>query len=137
MALMPKKTTYRTSQRDRIKGVATRGNHVSFGEYGLQALEECWLKGIQIEAARVAINRFIKKYGKVWIRVFPDKPISKKPPETRQGKGKGNVEFWASVIKPGKILFELEGVNLTTAKEAFRRASAKLPIRVRLITRHY
>ena len=135
MVLMPKKTTYRTSQRDRIKGVATRGNRVSFGEFGLQSLEECWLKGVHIESARIAINRFIKKHGKVWIRVFPDKPISKKPPETRQGKGKGNVEFWAAVIRPGKVLFEVEGVGLAMAKEAFRRAAAKLPIRVRLITR--
>lgn len=108
MALMPKRTVYRSSHRGKMKGSETRGNKVSFGEYGLQALESAWIKGVQIEAARISINRHLKRKGKLWIRVFPSKPVSKRPPETRMGKGKGNPEFWVAVVKPGKVLFEVE-----------------------------
>lgn len=135
MALMPARTKFRTSQRGKMKGNATRCNNVSFGNFGLQALEECWLKGVQIEAARIAINRTLNRRGKMWVRAFPQKPISKRPPETRMGHGKGNPEFWVSVVRPGMVLFEVEGVGLTLAKEAFRKAAGKLPIRVRLIQR--
>ena len=135
MALMPKRTVYRTEQRGNNKGKATRGNKVSFGEFGLQALESCWLSGVQIEAARIAINRHMKRKGKLWIRVFPNKPVSKRPPETRMGKGKGNPEFWVSVVKKGKILYEVEGVGTTIAREALRSAADKLPIRVSMVTR--
>jgi large subunit ribosomal protein L16 len=135
MALMPKRTKFRSSQRGRIKGAATRGNAVNFGEYGLQALQACWMTGVQIEAARISINRHIKRKGKVFIRVFPDKPVTKRPPETRMGKGKGNPEYWVCVVRPGRILFELEGVGPTEAKEALRRAANKLPVRTRMVTR--
>ena len=133
--LMPKKTKYRKIQRGRMKGMAQSGNKLSFGDYGLQAVGRKWLTARQIEAARVAINRHIKKGGKMWIRVFPWKPISKRPPETRMGKGKGDVSEWVDVIKPGRILFELEGVSEELAKEAFRLASHKLPFKTRFIKR--
>lgn len=135
MALMPARTVYRSSQRGHVKGNATRCNCVSFGDFGLQALETCWLKGVQIEAARIAINRTLNRRGKMWVRAFPQKPISKRPPETRMGHGKGNVEFWVCVVRPGMVLYEIEGVGASLAKEAFRKAAGKLPIRVRLIQR--
>lgn len=135
MALMPQRTVYRTSHRGIMKGNATRCNNVKFGEFGLQALEECWLKGVQIEAARVAINRSLNRRGKMWVRAFPHKPVSKRPPETRMGHGKGNPEFWVCVVRPGMVLFEVEGVGASVVKEAFAKASGKLPIRVRMIQR--
>ncbi len=135
MSLMPSRTKFRTAQRDRMKGSATRGQTVTFGEYGLQAMDSHWITGVQIEAARVAINRAMKRKGKMWVRAFPQKPISKRPPETRMGHGKGNVEFWVAEVHMGKVLFEVEGVGLAVAKTAFRLAAAKLPIRVRLVSR--
>jgi large subunit ribosomal protein L16 len=131
--LMPKRVKYRKQQRGRMNGKAYRGSSVVFGEYGLQALEPAWITNRQIEAARVAITRHIKRGGKLWIRVFPDKPISKKPAETRMGKGKGNPEFWVAVVKPGRILFELEGVTPEVAKESFKLAGSKLPIRTKFL----
>ena len=125
--LMPKKVKYRKQQRGRMTGKAWRGSDVSFGDYGLKALEPCWLTARQIEAARIAMTRFIKRGGKIWIRVFPDKPITKKPQETRMGKGKGAPEAWVCVIKPGRILFEMEGVDEVTARRAMELAAAKLP----------
>jgi large subunit ribosomal protein L16 len=134
--LMPKKTKYRKQQRGRRRGNANRGSSLSFGDFGLKALEPVWMTNVQIEAARVAINRHIKRGGKMWIRVFPDKPITKKPAETRMGKGKGNPEGWVAVVKPGRILFELEGVPESLAKEALKLGASKLPIRTRFVTRH-
>lgn len=131
--LMPKKYKFRKSHRGRRKGTAQRGATLAFGDYGLQALEACWLSASQIEAARVAINRKVKRSAQLWIRVFPDKPISKKPAETRMGKGKGDTEAWVAVIKPGRVLFELEGIERNLAKEAMRSACYKLPIRTRFI----
>ena len=125
--LMPKKVKYRKQQRGRMAGKAWRGSDVSFGNYGLKALEPCWMTDRQIEAARVAMTRFIKRGGKIWVRVFPDKPITKKPQETRMGKGKGAPEQWVCVVRPGRILFEMEGVSETDAREAMRLAAAKLP----------
>ncbi len=133
--LAPKRTKYRKQQKGRIKGKASRGTELSFGEYGLQALSGGWMTARQIEAARIAISRKIKKYGKLFIRVFPDKPITKKPAETRMGRGKGNPEYWVAVIKPGRILYELEGVPEELAKEALRAASAKLPFRTKIVAR--
>ena len=133
--LMPKKVKYRKIQRGRMKGKAQSGNTLVFGDYGLQALGRKWLTARQIEAARIAINRYIKKGGKIWIRVFPWKPITKRPPETRMGKGKGDVDAWVDVIKPGRILFELEGVSEEVAREAFRLASYKLPFKTRFVKR--
>jgi large subunit ribosomal protein L16 len=133
--LMPKKVKYRKQQRGRMRGKAYRGNTVAFGDYGLMTLEPKWLTDRQIEAARVAISRNIKRGGKIWMRVFPDKPISKKPQETRMGKGKGAPEGWVAVIKPGRILFEMNGVSEKEAREAMRLASAKLPMKVRFVTR--
>jgi len=133
--LMPKKVKFRKQQRGRRRGLATRGAKVSFGDFGLQALEAGWITARQIEAARVAMTRSIKRGGKVWIRLFPDKPITKKPAETRMGKGKGAPEEWVCVIRPGKILFEMEGVDLATAKEAMRLAAAKIGIPTKLILR--
>lgn len=133
--LMPKRVKHREVQRGRMKGKATRGNFIAYGDYGLQATECGWLTSAQIEAARIAINRFIKRGGKVWIKVFPDKPISQKPAETRMGSGKGAVEYWVSVIKPGRVLFELAGVPEETAREAMRLASYKLPISTKFVTR--
>ena len=135
--LQPKKTKWRKQQKGRRKGNATRGNRLAFGDYGLQALDRCWLTDRQIEAGRVAILRFVKRTGKLWIRVFPDKPLTKKPLETRMGKGKGNPEFWVAVIKPGRIMFELEGITEEVAKEAFRLASHKLPIPTRVVIREH
>ena len=133
--LMPKKVKYRKQQRGRMTGKAWRGSDVSFGDYGLKALEPCWLTARQIEAARIAMTRFIKRGGKIWIRVFADKPITKKPQETRMGKGKGAPEAWVCVIKPGRILFEMEGVDEATAKRAMELAAAKLPIHTKFATR--
>ena len=133
--LMPKKVKYRKQQRGRMRGLAWRGSTVAFGDYGLMALEPVWLTDRQIEAARVAMTRFIKRGGKIWVRVFPDKPITKKPQETRMGKGKGAPEQWVAVIKPGRILFEMEGVGETDARQAMRLAAAKLPIATRFATR--
>lgn len=133
--LMPKRVKYRKQQRGRMNGKAFRGSEISFGEYGLKALEPCWMTNKQIEAARIALTRFIKRGGKVWIRIFPDKPVTKKPAETRMGKGKGNPEFWVAVVKPGRVLFELEGVNPEMAREAMDLAAHKLPIKTLFISR--
>ncbi len=133
--LMPKKVKYRKQQRGRMRGKAYRGNTVAFGDYGLMTLEPKWLTDRQIEAARVAISRKMKRGGKIWIRVFPDKLVTKKPQETRMGKGKGAPEGWVAVIKPGRILFEMNGVSEKEAREAMRLASAKLPMKVRFVTR--
>jgi large subunit ribosomal protein L16 len=133
--LMPKKVKYRKQQRGRMRGKAWRGSDVSFGDYGLKALEPCWLTDRQIEAARVAMTRFVKRGGKVWVRVFPDKPITKKPLETRMGKGKGAPEGWVCVVRPGRILFEMNGVPANDARAAFKLAAAKLPIKTRFATR--
>ena len=135
MLLAPSRTKYRKQHRGRMKGVATRGNTLAFGEYGLQALEPCWLEARQIESARIALTRYMKRGGKVWIRVFPDKPVTSKPAETRMGSGKGAVDHWVAVVKPGRVLFEVGGVSHEVAKEAARLAGHKLPIKVRFITR--
>jgi large subunit ribosomal protein L16 len=134
--LMPKRVKYRKQQRGRMRGKAYRGSFVTFGEYGLQALDPAWITNRQIEAARVAITRFIKRGGKMWIRVFPDKPVTKKPAETRMGKGKGAPESWVAVIKPGRVMFELEGISRTLAREAMMLGASKLPIRTRFVERH-
>ena len=133
--LMPKRVKYRKQQRGRIKGKATRGNTLTYGEYGLQALEPGWITATQIEAARVAMTRFIKRGGKVWIKIFPDKPVTKKPAETRMGSGKGSPEFWVAVVKPGRVLFEIAGVSEEVAKEALRLAMHKLPIKTKFLKR--
>jgi len=133
--LMPKKVKYRKQQRGRMHGKAWRGSQVSFGDYGLQAMECGWMTDRQIEAGRVAITRFVKRGGKIWIRVFPDKPITKKPAETRMGKGKGAPEGWVAVIRPGKILYEMEGIPAESAREALRLASHKIGIKTRFVTR--
>lgn len=133
--LMPKRTKFRKTHKGRMRGIATRGSTVSFGDYGLQATECGWINSRQIEATRVAVTRKMKRFGKVWIRVFPDKPITLKPAETRMGKGKGNPEYWVAVVKPGRILFEINGVNAEVAKEAFRLGGAKLPFKTRLVSR--
>jgi large subunit ribosomal protein L16 len=135
--LMPSRVKYRKSHRGRLKGRTKAGGFVSFGEYGLQALESHWITARQLEATRITLSRTLKKGGKVWIRVFPDKPVSKKPAETRMGKGKGNAEFWVAVVKPGRILFEIEGVTADQAKEAMRLAGHKLPIATRLVARDH
>ena len=135
MPLMPKRVKYRKTQRGRVKGRASRGNTVSFGDYGLQSLEAGWLKASCIEAARVAINHFLAREGKMWIRVFPHKPVTSTPEETRMGKGKGEPEYWCAVVKPGTVLFELGGVPEDLARQAFSRAAHKLPLRVRFISR--
>ena len=133
--LMPKKVKHRKQQRGKIKGIARKGNYVAFGDYALQALEPGWLTARQIEAARIAMTRHVKRGGKIWIRIFPDKPITKKPLETRMGKGKGNPEEWVAVVKPTRILYEMEGVPLDVAKEAMRLAAHKLPIKTRFVAR--
>jgi large subunit ribosomal protein L16 len=133
--LMPKKVKYRKQQRGRRKGKAWRGSTLSFGDFGLKAMRVSYITDRQIEAARIAMTRFVKRGGKVWIRVFPDKPVTKKPQETRMGKGKGAPEGWVAVVRPGKILFEMEGVDLKTAGEAFRLAAQKLPIPCKLVKR--
>ncbi|MBU0742103.1 50S ribosomal protein L16 [bacterium] len=134
--LMPKRTKHRKTHKGRMRGVAFRGSSVSFGDYGLQATECGWITSRQIEAARIAITRRIKRMGKVWIRVFPDKPITLKPAETRMGKGKGNPEYWVAVVKPGRMLYEINGVTPELAKEAFRLGAAKLPFKTRIVSRH-
>ena len=133
--LAPKKVKYRKPHRGHRRGMATRGNHVAFGTYGLKALENGWITSRQIESARVAITRKIRKFGRMWIRIFPDKAITQKPAETRMGKGKGSPEYWICVVKPGRILFEVEGVDEELAAEAFRLCSHKLPIKTRLVKR--
>lgn len=133
--LMPKRVKYRRVHRGRLKGQAQRGAEVHFGEYGLQALEPCWMTSRQLEAARRAIVRYIKRGGKIWIRVFPDKPVSKKPAETRMGGGKGAPDHWVAVVKPGRVLFEIAGVREDVAREALRLASHKLPIKTQFIRR--
>ena len=133
--LMPKRVKYRKSQRGRLSGRSKGGNEISFGEYGLQALGAHWITARQIEASRVALTRYIKKGGKLWIRIFPDKPVSKKPAETRMGKGKGGPEFWVVVVKPGRILYEMDGVDESVAREAMRLASHKLPIATRFLAK--
>lgn len=137
MPLMPKRVKYRQSQRGSRKGMAMSGNNLDFGEYGLQSLERAWLTNIQIEACRVAINREMKRRGKMWIRIFPDKSYSKKPLETRMGKGKGAVEGWVAVIKPGRILFEIDGITEIQARECLRLAATKLPIQTRFVRRGF
>ena len=137
MAMMPKRVKFRKQQRGKMKGNATRGNYVAFGEFGLQCLEMGWLSARQIEAGRVAARGFVAREGKLFVRVFPDKPISKKPLETRMGTGKAEPEFWAAVVKPGTILYELDGVTEDTAKLAFNRVAHKLPLRVRLVRRRH
>jgi len=134
--LMPKRVKYRKQQRGRMCGKAYRGGSVTFGEFGLQALEPAWITNRQIEAARVAITRSIKRGGKMWIRVFPDKPVTKKPAETRMGKGKGPPEFWVAVVKPGRVMFELQGITKQVAQEAMKLGASKLPIRTRFVERH-
>lgn len=133
--LQPKRVKHRKVHRGRRAGIASSGNSVAFGDYGLQALEPCWLTARQIEAARRAITRYVRRGGKLWIRVFPDKPVTKKPQETRMGSGKGPVEFWVAVVKPGRILLEIAGVREDTAREAMRLASHKLPIKTRFVAR--
>src|SRR5678816_4874673 len=135
MAMMPKRTKFRKQHRGRLKGFATRGNKVAFGDFGLQALDWGWITGRQIEAGRVAANRATGGQAKVWIRVFPHKPISAKPAETRMGKGKGDVEFWAAEVRPGTVLYELGNVTEELAKVAFKRVAHKLPIKVRMVRR--
>src|SRR5918996_1507373 len=131
--LAPKRVKFRKMQKGRMRGMATRGNTVAYGDFGLQTMEPGWITNRQIEAARVALTRHIKRGGKVWIRIFPDKPVTKKPAETRMGKGKGNPEMWVAVVKPGRVLFEIEGVEPVTAKRAFELAAAKLPVKTKLV----
>jgi large subunit ribosomal protein L16 len=133
--LLPKRTKYRKQHRGRMRGKAGRGNTLSFGEYGLQAEEPCWMTSRQIEAARRAIVRHVKRGGKLWIRVFPDKPVTARAAETRMGKGKGAVDYWVAVVKPGRVIFEIAGVQEEAAREAMRLASHKLPIRTRFLSR--
>ena len=133
--LMPKKVMHRKQQRGRLTGTAKGGTQVTFGDYGIQALEPGWITARQIEAARIAMTRHIKRGGKVWINIFPDKPVTEKPAETRMGSGKGNPERWVAVVKPGRIMFELAGVNETLAREALNRAIQKLPIKAKFVTR--
>ncbi len=135
MAMQPKRSKYRKVHRGKVRGRATRGNKVSFGDFGLQSLDAAWISGRQIEAGRVAINRALDGQGKVWIRIFPHKPVSSKPAETRMGSGKGDVEFWVAVVKPGSVLFEVGGIPEDKAKLAFKRAAHKMPIKVKLIRR--
>jgi large subunit ribosomal protein L16 len=133
---MPKKVKHRKQHRGRMHGKAERGGDLNFGEYGLQSLEPCWMTARQIEAGRIAITRHVKRKGKLWIRVFPWKPVTKKPTEVRMGKGKGDPEFWVEVVKPGRIIYELEGIPEPTARRAMELAAAKLPFRTRFLTRH-
>ena len=134
MPLMPKRTKFRKMQKGRNRGKATRGAEITYGEYGLQATEAGWITSNQIEAARVAMTRFIKRGGNVWIKIFPDKPITKKPAETRMGSGKGAVEYYVAVVKPGRVLFEMAGIPEEVAREAFRLAAHKLPVKTKFIT---
>ena len=136
MPLLPKRVKYRKNQRGSRTGNATRNVSIAFGEYALQTLERAWITNTQIEAARVALTRHMKRKGKLWIKIFPDKSVTKRPPETRMGKGKGNPEFWVATVRPGNLLFEIDGVPESIAREALRLAATKLPIRTRLLTRH-
>ena len=131
--LMPKRVKYRRVQRGRMKGKALRGNTVTYGDVGLQAIEPCWITANQIEAARVAMTRYIKRGGQVWIKIFPDKPVTAKPAETRMGSGKGSPEYWVAVVKPGKVLFEIKGVDESVAREAMRLAANKLPVKCKFV----
>ena len=131
--LLPKRVKYRRQQRGRMKGKALRGNTVTYGQFGLQALEPCWITSNQIEAARIAMTRYIKRGGQVWIKIFPDKPVTEKPAETRMGKGKGSPEYWVAVVKPGRVMFEIAGVSEELAREAMRLAAHKLPIKCKFI----
>jgi large subunit ribosomal protein L16 len=133
--LMPKRTKHRKVHRGKMRGKATRGNFIAYGEYALQATECGWVKSNQIESARVAINRYVKRGGQVWIKIFPDKPVTEKPAETRMGSGKGSVEYWVAVVKPGRVLFEIAGVTEEAAREAMRLASHKLPIKTKFVSR--
>ena len=133
--LLPKRVKFRRQQRGRMKGVATRGNTVTYGDYGLQALEPCWITSNQIEAARIAMTRYIKRGGQVWIKIFPDKPITQKPAETRMGNGKGSPEYWVAVVKPGRVMFEIGGVPEELAREAMRLAMHKLPIKCKFVSK--
>jgi len=137
MPLMPKRVKYRKSQRGSRAGTASRTLSISFGEYGLQTLERAWITNTQIEAARIAMTRNMKRKGKLWIRIFPDKSVTARPPETRMGKGKGNPEYWVAVVRPGNVLFELDGVPESVARESFRLAANKLPVRTRFLVRHH
>lgn len=133
--LLPKRVKYRRQQRGRMKGTATRGNTVTYGDYGLQALEPCWITSNQIEAARIAMTRYIKRGGQVWIKIFPDKPVTQQPAGTRMGSGKGAPEYWVAVVKPGRVLFEIAGVSEEVAREALRLASHKLPCKTKFVAR--
>ncbi len=133
--LLPKRVKYRKQHRGRMTGLATRGHTIAYGEYGLKALEPCWITSNQIEAARIAINRFTRRGGQVWIKIFPDKPVTSKPAETRMGSGKGSPEYWVAVVKPGRILFEIDGVSEEAAREAMRLAAHKLPCKTKFVTR--
>ena len=133
--LMPKRVKFRRVQRGRMKGKATRGTTLSYGKYGLVATEPAWISSVQIEAARIAMTRYIKRGGKVWIKIFPDKPITEKPAETRMGSGQGSVEYWVAVVKPGRIMFEMDGVAEDVAKEAMRLAGHKLPVKTKFIVK--
>ena len=133
--LLPKRVKYRRVHRGRLKGKATRGNTVTYGDFGLQALEPAWITSNQIEAARVAMTRYTKRGGKVWIKIFPDKPITEKPAETRMGSGKGSPEYWVAVVKPGRVMFEIAGVSEEVAREALRLASNKLPIKTKIVSK--
>jgi len=136
MPLMPKRVKYRKTQRGSRAGTANRNISIAFGEYALQTLDRAWITNTQIEAARVALTRNMKRKGKLWIKIFPDKSVTKRPPETRMGKGKGNPEFWVATVRPGNILFELDGVPESVARESLRLAATKLPVRTRFLTRH-
>jgi large subunit ribosomal protein L16 len=133
--LQPKKTKFRKMQKGKMKGYAQRGSQLSFGSFGIKALEETWITARQIEAARIAVTRYMKRQGQVWIRIFPDKPVTSKPAEVRMGKGKGAPEYWAAVVRPGRVLFECEGVSKEVAQEALRLASQKLPIKTKFVVR--
>ena len=133
--LLPKRVKYRRVHRGRMKGAATRGNTVTYGDFGIQALESAWITSNQIEAARIAMTRHIKRGGKVWIKIFPDKPVTSKPAETRMGSGKGSLEYWVAVVKPGRVMFEIAGVNEETAREALRLATHKLPVKCKIVSR--
>jgi large subunit ribosomal protein L16 len=133
--LLPKRVKYRKQHRGRMKGMATRGNFVAYGDYGIASTEPCWITANQIEAARIAINRYVKRGGQVWIKIFPDKPVTAKPAETRMGSGKGSPEYWVAVVKPGRVLFEISGVTEEIAKEAMRLAGHKLPCKTKFIAK--
>ncbi len=133
--LSPRRTKFRKQHRGRMKGNAHRGNQINFGDFALQAIEPCWITSRQIEAARRAITRYVRRGGKIWIRIFPDKPVTMRPAETRMGSGKGNPEFWVAVVKPGRIMFEIAGIPEATAREAMRLAAQKLPIKTKFVSR--